>query len=547
MRVARRVLGGVAAGAVLIAAVTLAARVVGFGRWLVFSHTVGAPDGTSCLASAYATANMLPNIVFEVVAGGALAGTVVPLVASAAARGDEEAARQAASALLTWAVAALVPVALLGALAAAPLMRALTASGDTCDGAATTRVAAGLFVVFAPQVVLYGVAVVCSGVLNARGRFFAPALAPLLSSLVVAGCYVGFHTSFAGSRDEPGAVPAGALAWLSLGTTGGVAVLALTSLLPMLAQGGIRPRLSFPPGAAATARGLAAAGLAGLVAQQLASLAVIIAARDDPGAINVYTYAWAVYLLPFAVLAVPIATASFPALSGHAGRGDVEAYARTTAATTRAVLIVSLAGSAVLVAAALPVARAFSVDPPGQMAWALAAFAPGLAGQSLVAHLGRALYAAGAGRAAAVATVAGWGVAAVGSVALAALVRPGWTMTAVGAATSAGMLLSGALLLGAVRRRSGPAATAGAVRAAGAGLAGALAGAGGGAALALALPASGFAGSALSAAAAALVTTAILCVTVLALDGGDLRALLARLLPTSPTSPTSPTIGRPDP
>lgn len=528
-----RLAAGLAAGALLIAGVTMLARIVGFGRWLVFSHTVGAPDGTSCLASAYATANLLPNIAFEVVAGGALAGSVVPLVAGAAARGDDDAARRVAAALLTWAVAALLPVAVLGALVAGPLMRALTAGGSECDAAATARTAAGLFVVFTPQVVLYGIAVVASGVLNARGRFLAPAVAPLLSSLVVAGSYIGFQASFDGSRDDVAAVPASAVAWLSFGTTAGVAVLALTSLLPMLARGGLRPTFRFPPGMALTARRLAWAGLAGLLAQQVASLAVIVAARGDPGSINVYTYSWAVYLLPYAVLAVPIATAAFPTLSGYAGQGDRAGFARTAASTTRVVLIVSMLGSAVLVAAALPVARAFAVDPAWEMSAALLAFAPGLAGQALIAHLGRALYASGGGRAAAVATVAGWGVAAIGSVTSAAVVGPGATMTAVGAATSVGMLLSGLLLVRAVRRRSGAEATQGAARAAGAGLAGALAGGAAGAAASLALPAYGFLGSALSAAGASALATAVFCAVVLVLDGGDLRALLIRLVPAS--------------
>ena len=63
-----------AAGA--IAAVTLASRITGFGRWLVFSKEIGG----SCVGQAYATANQLPNVLYEVTAGGALAAVVVPLV-----------------------------------------------------------------------------------------------------------------------------------------------------------------------------------------------------------------------------------------------------------------------------------------------------------------------------------------------------------------------------------------------------------------------------------------------------------------------------------
>ena len=79
---ARRLGQGVAGAAVLIAVITIAARVTGFGKQLAFARTVG----TNCLATAYYTANQVPNLVFELVVGGALAGMVVPVLAGAAAR-----------------------------------------------------------------------------------------------------------------------------------------------------------------------------------------------------------------------------------------------------------------------------------------------------------------------------------------------------------------------------------------------------------------------------------------------------------------------------
>ena len=73
----RTVARGVAGAAALIAVLTLLARLAGFGRTLVFTNTVGA-DTTG---DTYLAANNVPNIVFEVVAGGALAGLVVPMLA----------------------------------------------------------------------------------------------------------------------------------------------------------------------------------------------------------------------------------------------------------------------------------------------------------------------------------------------------------------------------------------------------------------------------------------------------------------------------------
>ncbi|WP_461024831.1 murein biosynthesis integral membrane protein MurJ, partial [Thalassiella azotivora] len=451
---ARRLGAGIAGAAALIAVITVLSRVVGFGRTLVFSGTVG----TTCVGEAYTAANTLPNVLFEVAAGGALAGAVVPLVAgpvaaAASGRGHEVAAHRAqvdrtASALLTWAVLVLLPLSLAVALLAGPVMELLLDEED-CPG--QVALATRMLVVFAPQVVLYGVGVVLSGVLQAHHRFGWPAAAPLLSSLVVITGYQAYAVTATQGGTRPGAV---AEAWLAWGTTAGVAVMTLPLLLPVLRCGvRLRPRLSFPAGVARRGRALAAAGLAALLAQQLSVLVALRMTTDRgaTGAINVFTYTQAVYLLPYAVLAVPLATAAFPRLSARASAGDHEGYARTAATTTRAVLLVSLAGAAVLVASAGSVEAFFRSIDRGEvrgMAAALAAIAPGLVGFALIAHVGRALYALHRGRQAAVATVTGWGVVVVGMVVGAVLApRPVDVVAGLAVGSSLGMTVAGVLLV----------------------------------------------------------------------------------------------------
>jgi putative peptidoglycan lipid II flippase len=132
--------------------VTIASRVVGFGRVAVLSHAVG----TSCVGDTYQAANSVPNVVFEVVAGGALASLVVPVLAGAVAAGDRDTASRTASALLTWTLTVLAPVALLGMLLAPVLMHALVGTHPQCGGP-MRDVGARMLVVFMPQVLLYGV------------------------------------------------------------------------------------------------------------------------------------------------------------------------------------------------------------------------------------------------------------------------------------------------------------------------------------------------------------------------------------------------------
>ena len=460
----QKVAGGIVGGVALVAVVTLVSRAVGFGRWLVFSGTVHA----ECVGTAYATANQLPNVLYEVVAGGALTAAVVPLLARPLAVGDRATADRTASALLTWAVVLLLPAALLLGLLAGPLVAA-TLGGEQCTGQAT--LAARMLVVFAPQVVLYGVGVVLTGVLQAHRRFLWPALAPLLSSLVVVAAYAAFAALAQGRQDDAVSVPASATAVLTWGTTAGVAVLTLPLLVPVLRGGTrLRPTLSFPDGVAGRAAALAGAGVAALLAQQVAVVVTMTLANrtGTAGSWPIYQYVHAVYLLPYSVLAVPLATVAFPRLAEHAATGAGASFARTSAETTRAVVLVALAGAGVLAAAAPAVTAVFSALERAEvsvMTPALAAISAGLVGFALVAHVGRALNALHRPRAAAAATAAGWLAVAGVSTVLALLVTdPRATVVALALGNSAGMLLAGLLLLLALARTAGRASVAGVPR-----------------------------------------------------------------------------------
>ncbi|MEO3804861.1 lipid II flippase MurJ [Nonomuraea sp. B1E8] len=477
---------GVAGGALLIGALTVLARIAGFAKQYAFAQTVG----TNCLSTAYMTANQIPNIVFEVVVGGALAGMVVPVLAGASGRGADaadgggpgERAGWISSALLTWVVVVLVPLGVLTALLAEPITGLFFGDviDDCRDAGAVTAVATRMLVVFAPQIPLYGVAVVLYGVLQSHKRFAGPAVAPLVSSIVVIVAYLLFVPLSGGIRD-PAEVPRGAELALSIGTSLGVLSLVLAVAGPVARLGlRWRPTLRFPSGVAVQVRRLALAGIAALLAQQAAMIVVLLLSNNaiGNGAITIYNYAWAIYLMPYAVLAVPIATSAFPRLSAQAG--DPEAFSALAARTTRAVVLVSGLAAGVLAAASGPGAVVFlgarSEVPAPELAAAIALFAPGLVGYGLIAHASRVLYAAGRGRAAATGTVAGWMVVMAAQVVFVLLLPEGWKIGGMALGMSVGMSVGGALLLVSIVRARGRGAVAGLARAAGAAAAGGVSG-----------------------------------------------------------------------
>ncbi len=528
---ARRRVGGIGRAAVLIGAITMLARVIGFGRQVVFAHTVQA----QCLGTAYTTANMVPNIIYDIVMGGALTAVVVPVLAGPA-RGqfaDRDQVRQTSGALLSWTVLLLVPVSAVVAIAARPLVSALLGAAPGCPRPDMVALGTRMLIVFAPQILLYGLAVVLYGILQAHRRFAAPALAPVVSSLVVIGAYFWFAEVADGSQDLHHPVPDVAWIVLAVGTTAGVAALVVTPLIPaMRLRLRLRPTLRFPTGISGRVRSLAGAGIATLVAQDVSVVVVIVLAnsRGGDGTLVLYSFAWAVFFLPYAVLAVPIATSAFPELSARADTFDA-----TTATTTRAVTVASWLGAAGMAGTCIPLARVFQshvgqAADARQLAIALAAFAPGLVGYGLTANLSRVLYADGRSRAPALAVSGGWMLVIIADLLIVPFVPRSQVVPWLGVGTTIGLTASGVTLLVLVRRFRGPGALQGCARASIAGLAGALAGTAAGLGVALGVPVRGFLPNVgVTLLASGAVLAAFLAVVALT-DGGDLRAVVRRVI-----------------
>lgn len=543
-----RITAGVAGAAAVVTVLTLATRLLGFGRWFAQNAWVGPNE----IGTAYATANIVPNVLFEVAAGGALAGAIVPVLAGAIAkdlRGDVD---RTSSALLTWALVALVPLGALTWLAAPAIMRAMLGGGAA---AAQVDLGASLLRMFALQIPLYGVGVVLSGVLQAHRRFIGPALAPLLSSVVVIGAYYAYGLLTADGV-TPATLTPQAVAWLGWGTTAGVAALSLPLLVPAW-RAGVRLRLTlrFPPGVARRARSLALAGAGGLLAQQLSVLVVARLANGSGGAgvININQYATAVVMLPYAVLAVPLATTLFPRLAEHASTGRHDLLAARTATSTRAIVAVSLAGAAALVAAAWRIEGVFELFARGGavegMGVSIAAAALSVLGLALLFHLARVLFALERGRLVLVATSAGWLLVALLALVLVATSGGGAVavLRSLGLATSIGTLAGGVLLALFIRREVGSPALAGVARTTAVALAGAVVGALAGLGVA-GLDGGGLAADLGIGAAAGLVALGVTGGVLALGDRQLLRVVLRRRAPAAapqavpaPTAPTAMT------
>lgn len=458
--------------AVVLGTVTAASRLVGLARTWVLSQTLG----PSCVGTAYTTANSVPNLVFELVVGGALAASVVPLLAGALTRGERAHARRTLAALYGWVLLLLVPAGLVVALLAHPIVTVLMgdASGSGCATEAMRDASAAMLVVFAVQVPVYGLTVVAQGALQADHRFLAPAVAPLLSSVAMIGVYLTYARASGPSAGDVTSLDGSLLALLAWGTTAAVALLLVTQLPPSRRAGlFVRPALRFPEGVAARARSLATAGLVVLAAQWVAYAVLLrlVNDRGAEGAAVLLLLAWTVLLLPWAVLVYPLAIGSFPRLAASHDAGDETAFGSASSSLLRGSVLLAAFGGCVVVAVARPAAALLVLGAPGRasvedLGAALTAWAGAVAGFALLSACGRVLYAAHRGAVASIVTGAGWLAASVLAVVLTTGAAQSSVVPLVGEATSVALLVTAVAAVAAVRAVTSGRGTAGVARSA---------------------------------------------------------------------------------
>ena len=439
-----------------VTAGNIAARVTGLLRVVAVAGALG----TTYLGNTYQTANLVSNLLFELLAAGILSSVLVPPFVALLEEGRRDEAERLAGAVLGVALAVLGAVTVAGLLARPWIMRLLTvAVSDDAVREAEVRLGGFLLWLFLPQVLFYAVSSVATAVLHGSRRFAAAAFAPVANNVVVIATMVAFAV-LAGT-DAGLDLPLSHRLILALGTTAGVVAMAAVPVVA-LRRAGLRLRPRWDPSHPGL-RSLARSGVWGVVyltmAQLLVGVTLVLANRVEGGVVA-YHIAFTTFLLPFAILAHPVFTTVYPGLAADAHARRWAGFADALGRGARSILFLVLPASALLVAlarAGLRLIQLGALDDAGTslVARALAAYATGLVGYALLHLLTRASYAAGDTRTPALVNV---GVAFGGSalmVSLFGLASGTGRMVAIGVAHSAAMVVGAAVLGVAVRRRVG--------------------------------------------------------------------------------------------
>lgn len=323
-------------GALAVAGGILASRLSGFARAAVTSAAFGVGPHADVLQTALRAPNLLQNLLGEQV----LSASFIPVYSRLLAAGRHDAARRFAGAVFGLLLAVAGGAALLGVLAARPLV-ALFAAGYLQDAAA---VAAGQLSVdrfelavaavrwIFPMTGLLVLSAWALGVLNSHGRFFLAYVAPVVwNAAILAALAWGM---LGGRRDDRLLLAA------CVGALLGGLLQFLVQLPAVRRELGGLP-ISFSRRTEGVGEALAAFGpaVAGRGVVQLSSyLDQLLASVLTVGAVSALGYAQLLYLLPVALFGQSIAASALPELARLAPGEDRSAVVAGLAARTRRAL-----------------------------------------------------------------------------------------------------------------------------------------------------------------------------------------------------------------
>ncbi|MET0420597.1 MAG: murein biosynthesis integral membrane protein MurJ [Acidimicrobiia bacterium] len=370
--------GRVLRSSAIVAVGTALSRITGFVRIAAIAYALG----VTALAGTYSYANETPNIVYELLLGGVLTATLVPLFVKYFDSDDDD----AASAIFTVAILALLVVTVIGVIAAPWIVRLYTLHSSGAGLASQRELATTLLRLFMPQMLFYGIVTLATAMLNARRRFAAAAFAPILNNVVVIAVFLALPKVASGDLTVNNVLDDPALVLLiGLGTTAGIVVMAL-ALLPPLFRSGVHLRFlpAFRHAAVRTMLRLSGWTVGYVIANQMALLVITILANGTPGGPFVYVSAYAFFQLPHGLFAVSFMTTFAPELASAGVRGDLDALRNQLSRGLRFTTIVIVPAAAMYLGLARPIVvvllqrGAFSASDATQVADTLTAFAVGL-------------------------------------------------------------------------------------------------------------------------------------------------------------------------
>jgi putative peptidoglycan lipid II flippase len=382
--------------AVVMAVGTTLSRVTGLGRLVAMTFAIGVTE-RGLLADAYNIANTMPNVIYELILGGVLTSVFIPVLVAELRKKRDDDAWDSVSALVTTSVVTVVAITVLAVVFAPWIIRLFTFRLPVDQQAAQQELGTFFLRIFAPQIAFYGIAAIAGGLLNAHDRFAVPMFAPIINNVVVIATFLAFAAVVS---DEAGVGTTSQRMLLAVGTTGGVALMALAHW-PAVRRlpGKLHWRPDFRHPAVQKLARLSMWTIGYVVANQISFSVGLVLATADKGSPSAMFIAFAFFQLPYGIAAVSIMTALVPRMSAQAVEGDEDGFRASVGSGLRLMGVLLLPATAAYLVLARPLVTTLlehgvmQADSSRLVAEVLQMFALGLVPFSFFLLLLRAFYA----------------------------------------------------------------------------------------------------------------------------------------------------------
>jgi putative peptidoglycan lipid II flippase len=387
---------------ITVAAGTALSRLSGLLRVAVFAYVIG----QTFVADAYSLANETPNIVYDLLLGGVLSATLIPLFTSflgADEGGDGEADPHATNVIITIATTLMVALTAVAVVAAPVIFRLYSLDpADEVDADLFRQVGTTLTRIFLLQILFYGLAGLANAYLNSRRRFFAAAWSPILPNVIIIVTLLSLPGAGDTSWTLDDVIDDSRVRWtLGLGATAGIAAMALV-LIPAAIRAGLRFRPAFEWRHPAVRKLLVlSAWTIGFVAANQVALIVVrnLAVSQGEGVAKAYFDAFTLFVLPHGLLAVSIATTFQPEMARAVTRRDRADFVHHASLGTRLIALLTQPAAAGMFVLRDPIIGLlfqrgqFDATDAYNTSRAVAGLAIGLAGFSVYLFVIRGFYA----------------------------------------------------------------------------------------------------------------------------------------------------------
>jgi putative peptidoglycan lipid II flippase len=328
----------IASATVMITVIALVSKVFGF----IGSFILAAKFGATYKTDAYFVASNIPELLRDVLAGGALTSAFIPVYTTYLAKKQEYEAQKLASGIFNILIVALVLMTLFGIIFA-PTLTHIVAPGFKGE---TLDLTIKLTRLFFPAIIFLGLASLFGAILNSYHHFTVPALQPLVLNTANIVCMLLLAPFL-----DIYSLVVGAL-------VGGVCITVMN--LPLLSKKGLRyiPQFSFEQEGIKKIGVLWFPLILGLSVNQLnIVISKILASGLSSGSISALNYANLINQIAPSVFGVAVSTAIFPSLSWHIALNEHEKFREIVSKAIRVCLIITVPLSLGLAFLSLPVIR----------------------------------------------------------------------------------------------------------------------------------------------------------------------------------------------